>query len=158
MTKELIQEYTLKITQGSPTDIIVVMYDLANEYLGDAIKAYDNDDHAEFRGQCLNAVRVVRDLIEALDFTYPLAAPLYRVYEYISKDISGAVIKNEKDSLVKDMEFLKSLRESFSEVAKEDKSGPIMDNSQTVYAGLTYGKGTLNENVAASNMNRGYSV
>lgn len=35
--------------------------------------------------------------------------------------------------------------ESFEQVAKEDHSGPVMEHSQQLYAGLTYGKGTLNE-------------
>lgn len=37
------------------------------------------------------------------------------------------------------------MKESFEEIAKQDTSGPVMENSQQVYAGLTYGKGSLNE-------------
>ena len=35
--------------------------------------------------------------------------------------------------------------ESFEQVAKQDTSGAVMANTQQIYAGLTYGKGTLNE-------------
>jgi flagellar protein FliS len=34
---------------------------------------------------------------------------------------------------------------------------PVMDNSQSVYAGLTYGRGSLNENLVG-NANRGFLV
>ena len=37
------------------------------------------------------------------------------------------------------------LHESFEKIAQEDTSETVMKNSQQVYAGLTYGKGTLNE-------------
>lgn len=158
MTKEEIKEYSFRITQGSRTDIVVVMYDMAIKYQKDAIKAFKENDHSEFRAQCMNAVRVVSDLIESLDFSYELAMPLLRVYEYVSREISGAVIKNEIEGLNRCIRYMQSLKESFEKVAKEDSSGPVMGNSQTVYAGLTYGKGTLNENVTADNMNRGFSV
>ena len=42
-------------------------------------------------------------------------------------------------------EVIRGLMESFEQVAKEDHSGPVMEHSQQLYAGLTYGKGTLNE-------------
>ena len=37
------------------------------------------------------------------------------------------------------------LLESFEEVARQDESGPVMENTQQIYAGLTYGKDSLNE-------------
>ena len=37
------------------------------------------------------------------------------------------------------------LCKAFEEVAKHDTSKSVVQNSQQVYAGLTYGKGTLNE-------------
>ena len=40
---------------------------------------------------------------------------------------------------------MQKLGKSFAEIAKQDKSAPIMQNSQKVYAGLTYGKNSLNE-------------
>ena len=45
---------------------------------------------------------------------------------------------------------------SYKELEKKDFSEPIMGNTQTVYAGLTYGKYSLNEDVSAVSMNRGY--
>ena len=40
---------------------------------------------------------------------------------------------------------MESLHSAFAEVAKQDTSGAVMQNTQQVYAGLTYGKGRLNE-------------
>lgn len=158
MTKELIQDYTLKISQASRTELIVILYDLAVTYLDDAAKACKDDDHDKMRENCAAAVRVIRDLIGSLDFTYELAQPLYRLYEYISKEISMSVIKNDATMLDNPKRYLLSLKSSFEKISKDDNSGPVMDNTQTVYAGLTYGKGTLNESVTAANPNRGFSV
>ncbi len=53
--------------------------------------------------------------------------------------------------------MLKKLQAAFAEVGKEDDSGPMMENTQQVYAGLTYSKSSLNEDMY-SNGNRGFTV
>ena len=52
---------------------------------------------------------------------------------------------------------LKPLGEAFSEVAKQDTSPSLMEHTQQLYAGLTYGKGTLNETLLSGN-SRGYKA
>ena len=157
MTKERIQEYTLKITNASATGIIVIMYDLAIEYMEEARKCFEADDHEGAKVQCTNAGRVLGDLITSLDFTYSISFYLFRIYEFVSKEVSMAVIRNDGKTLGRCIGLMASLKESFEKLAKEDTSGPVMENAQTVYAGLTYGKGTLNESTSAAS-NRGYTV
>ena len=156
MTKDRIQEYTLKITNASATGIIVIMYDLAMEYIKEAKACFKSGDHEGARIQCTNAGRVLGDLITSLDFTYEIAFPLFRIYEFISKEVSMSVIKNDAGSLDECVRLLSSLKESFEQLSREDESGPAMSNTQTVYAGLTYGKGTLNE--STNSQGRGYTV
>ena len=158
MTIEQIQEYTRKITNASPTEIIVILYDLAIKYLEEAEVAYKASNHEGYRKECLNAQKVLGDLVGALNFDYEISLPLYRIYEYIEKEINNAVIKKDVTILANCKRFLTSLQDSFEKISKEDKNGPMMDNAQAVYAGLTYGKGTLNESVAAGTSSRGYSV
>ena len=38
---------------------------------------------------------------------------------------------------------ISKLLTAYRELAGQDESGPVMQNSQTVYAGLTYGKNSL---------------
>ena len=158
MTKERIQEYTLKITNASATGIIVILYDLAIEYIEEAQNCFRKQDHDGARTQCTNALRVLGDLISALDFSYEISFPLFRIYEYISKEVSMSVIKNDGTALESCEKLLSELKGSFEEISEQDPSGPAMSNTQTVYAGLTYGKGTLNESTADPSANRGYTV
>ena len=158
MTKERIQEYTLKITNASATGIIVILYDLAIEYIGDAKACFDANDHEGAKIQCANAGRVLGDLISSLDFTYEISFPLFRIYEYVSKEVSMSVIKNDSSNLEEQIRLLSSLKESFVKLSEQDDSGPVMENAQTVYAGLTYGKGTLNESTSYSSDKRGFTV
>ncbi|OYO98714.1 flagellar protein FliS, partial [Lachnotalea glycerini] len=47
---------------------------------------------------------------------------------------------------------------AFTEVAKKDDSPVLMGNTQQVYAGLTYGKGSLTESFSNQGSNRGFRV
>ena len=157
MTKERIQEYTLKITNASATGLIVILYELAIEYIDSAKDCFEAGDHEGAREQCTNADKVLGDLISSLDFSYEIAFPLFRIYEFISKEVSMAVIRNDGASLTECVRLLNELKGSFEDISRQDETGPVMSNSQTVYAGLTYGRGTLNESTSISD-NRGYKA
>lgn len=157
MTKEQIQEYTLKITQANRSELIVIVYDLALNYLDSAINAYDSGNNEAFSANCRYANKCIGDLLEALDFNYEPAYPLMRIYVFISKQISLAPIKKDKKPLEDSVRMLKKLRKSFEDIAAQDDSEPLMSNTQEVYAGLTYGRGNLNENIN-SVPNRGFTV
>lgn len=157
MTKEQIQEYTLRITRANRSRLIVIVYELALSYLDTAIKAFDDDDQEIFKNNASYAGKCVGDLLEALDFNYEPSYPLMRIYVFISKEISLAPIKKDKEGLVVARRLLAKLKKSFDDIAKEDDSAPLMSNTQEVYAGLTYGKGSLNESVESAS-NRGFCV
>lgn len=158
MTKEEIQDYTLKITQASKTGIIVILYELADKYLTDARDAFAAGNREEYRKNCMNAQKVIQDLIGALDFKYALAANLYRIYEYIGREISMSVIRNNPDKLLEVKKYLSDLEAAFEKVAKEDKSGPAMGNAQAVYTGLTYGRGRMMDSLTIESSNRGFKA
>ena len=50
---------------------------------------------------------------------------------------------------------LSSLRNSFEEIESQDKREPLMENAQSVYVGLTYRRGNLEETIPPD-ANRGY--
>lgn len=53
---------------------------------------------------------------------------------------------------------MSKLHDAYEKVGEQDTSGPIMENTQTVYAGLTYGKNTLTENLYDQGSNRGFRI
>lgn len=157
MTKEQIQEYTLKITRANRSRLIVIVYELALNYIDDAVSAFDRQDMEGFKNNASYAGKCVADLLEALDFNYEPSYPLMRLYVFISKQISLAPIKKDKEGLVVAKRLLSKLKKSFEDIADQDDSEPLMSNTQDVYAGLTYGKGSLNESINGPS-NRGFCV
>ena len=55
------------------------------------------------------------------------------------------MVKKDVSPLDSAMNVMNTLYIGFEGVAKEDNSPPLMENTQQLYAGLTYGKGSLNE-------------
>lgn len=158
MEKELIQDYTRRISQAKASEIIVIIYELFDKYTEDALADYNNEDYSGFNHNLEAAINCVQDLCDALDFSYELANPLMKIYAYVKKEISLMMIRRKTDNLEAVRKQMGELKKSFEELAKNDSSEAVMQNTQTVYAGLTYGKGSLNESIANNSSNRGYTV
>ena len=157
MTKEKINDYTLRISQANRSEMIVILYDMANQYIEDAILAAEGNDHEALRDNAGKAGRVVSDLIGALDYENELAALLMQCYSFIQSQISLAVIRNRRDELDIAARLLNELGSSFREIAKTDNSKPVMGNSEAIYAGLTYGKSAVYDSLTTE-VNRGFTV
>ena len=95
----------------------------------------------------------------ALDFSQPISFRLMSLYIYVNKMLVKARITKRPDSL-EDVELVvEKLRAGFDGIKEQDTTGPVMQNVQQVYAGLTYGKGTLNETYLNSqDYNRGFNA
>lgn len=143
MTKEEIQEYSLRITQGNKSALVVTTYDIILKYLEDAQKEYQNGDTDKFVFCVKKANEFLTELMRALDLQYPVALQLLQLYRYIQKMLVAAAFQKKPDSLEELEQMLTELREAFEEVAKQDKSQAFA--GAQVYAGLTYGKASLNE-------------
>lgn len=156
MTKELKQEYTLRVSQANKSQMIVILYDLIIEYTKEAESA--GDDRKLF-GEAIRKIRgCLNELMLSLNFQYELAQPLFQLYLYVNRESARAERKNSIECLEHIRMVISGLREAYEEVSRQDTSGPVMENTQSVYAGLTYGKNTLNENLSNQGVDRGFLV
>jgi len=145
MTKEEINGYSYRVTQASRTELIVIMYDVALNYLIDAMDYYDNLKIENFRDELKKSQRVINQLSSVLDMNYDISLELMRLYRYIASVLIRSSIRKEVEELRVVIRMLQKLRDTFAKVSEQDKSGPMMMNTQQVYAGLTYSNGGLNE-------------
>lgn len=158
MTKELKQEFTLRITQANKTQLITILYEMTLLYLQEAEDALDAEDKKAFKG----AIRKIRDcmneLTMSLHLEYELARNLLQLYLYISRELVQASIHYEKENLEHIKFIIRQLHKAYKQIESQDESGPVMGNTQTVYAGLTYGRNTLTESINDPAGNRGFCV
>lgn len=159
MNKEAIKTFSYRISQASKTELVVIMYDMAQEYLKDAIQALNDDDKIGFCNNIRQVKRVIDELSSGLDMQYEIANELFVLYMQADKILIRCLARMDNQGLDKVGNMLNKLRESFYKLSKDDDSGPVLKNVQQVYAGLTYSSaGGSNEIYNDPVNNRGYSV
>jgi flagellar protein FliS len=156
MQKELKQDFTRRLSQCNRGEMIVIIYDIYFAYAEDAKMAYEQGLHEAYKGAVHKAQSVLNELIQSLDFSYELSKNLYKLYMYSRNCLSRALYENKLDGIMDAEHVMRGLYTSFEEVAKLDKSEPLMHNAQQVYAGMTYGRKSLNENLSDEDSNRGF--
>ena len=155
MTLEKKQEYTLKITQANKTQMITILYEMVMDYLNDAIDEIGIGKKDEASRSILKAQNCIDELIRSLFLQYELARNLKEIYLFSKRELMVAGATYSSHRIWRVLQNFKRLHEAYVELEKEDDSRQIMDNTQKVYAGLTYGRYSLNENVGAASYNRG---
>lgn len=155
MTDAIKKEFTLKITQANATELIVILYDMIQAYMKEADEFWACENKEEYVRSLQKIRNCIGELMDSLDLQYEMARNMYSLYVFFLKEL----VKAEKDiSSVKGFQpMIESLRNAYNTVALENKTGPLMQNTQTVYAGLTYGKKDVNVNLEQLS-NRGFRV
>lgn len=158
MTKELKQEYTLKITQANKTQLITILYEMLMIYMNEAKEAHGKEDRAGFREGIRKSRGCINELLASLNFDYELAVNFLELYLYVNRELARAEVRNITEPLMNAGKVIRRLHEAYEKLQAEDTSAPVMENVQTVYAGLTYGKNNLNENLTDQGADRGFRV
>lgn len=159
MEKEKIQEFTMRVTQASRTELIVILYDILLNDIKEASLQFEQNNEEAFIKELKHAQKCINQLMGSLDYTYDISRELLSLYSYVNKTVIAAIMKKEISGLASVTSVISKLKASFEEVSRQDMSGPMMENTQQVYAGLTYGKGTLNESLLGLNEpNRGFKA
>lgn len=158
MTKELKQEYTLRITQANKTQLITILYEMILLYIDEAKDALDIDSRADYKMAVRKIQGCVNELMDSLHLEYDLAQKLLQLYLYINRELAQASIHYNMEHLEHVRMVIGELQKAYKKIEGQDHTGPVMGNSQTVYVGLTYGKSTLTESIADPAANRGFCV
>ncbi len=156
MTQEKKQEFTLKISQANKTQLITILYEMVIEYISDAMDDFSVGSRESADKNINLAQSCIDELIMSLKMEYDLAKSLRNIYIFSKKELTAAAGGCNMHRMWRVKQNFKKLWEAYKVLEKEDESQPLMGNIQTVYAGLTYGKYRLNEDVTAVSMNRGY--
>ena len=97
-------------------------------------------------------------MLNSLHMEYEIASVLRGLYYFYKRELTTAAVQMKKELVPPVMQMIGELKESYEKIAKQDTSAPLMENTQTVYAGLTYGKDSLNINLSDQGTSRGFCV
>ena len=157
MPSQEINDYGVKISQANKTELIVIMYEMAIKYIDDGLESLSNNNIEEYRLNLKRSKAVINELTSVLDMSYVISYELRSLYIFINNVLVRADIRVETDELKRVREMLIKLSKSFKKVSADDNSGPVMENTQQLYAGLTYSKTSLNVDMY-SDVNRGFKA
>ncbi len=159
MTQEQKREYQTRVMEANRGELVVIIYELFLLSLDDARTAFKKGASEEGVKKKKKAEGFLQELMGSLDKRYEIAEPLMRLYRYVYEQLIFSVLRKK---IVNDETVcfvMGKLKDAFSGVAKKDNSEPLMEHTQKIYAGLTYGKNSLNEVLLSGDeMSRGFQA
>lgn len=157
MDKELAKTFATRITQASRTELVVIMYEVLISDIKSAKVYFEKGETEKALRDIKHGQKFLNELMGSLDYQYEISLNLMSLYIYVNKLLTDAYYGGDIEALDNAEEVLKTLMDGFSKIAPQDKTGPVMTNTGQIYAGLTYGRGTLNETYVDPNQaNRGF--
>ncbi|MCR5685330.1 MAG: flagellar protein FliS [Lachnospiraceae bacterium] len=158
MTNEKKTEYTRRITQANKAKLIVILYEIAIDYVREAIEYDKKGDSVAMSTSSGNAFRCVEEMQNNLHYEYDLAKVLNRQYVDMKKKLRAATVSGDTSGLEHVLGELTKLRDSYDKIADTDTSGPVMIHTQTVLTGMTYSKDRILDDLTTDCTRRGFRV
>lgn len=158
MTNREKQDFTLRISQANSTEMVVVLYDMLLCYIRDGKTALERAEEARLQAAVRRARGCVGELMNSLNLQYEPAPALLGLYGFCIRRLAAAESGRKSLPLEEIERVIVPLRDAYGQLAAQNGAGAVMGNSQTVYAGLTYGRNSLTENMADQGANRGLYV
>lgn len=149
MNKEKINEYVVRITQSSRCQLVAISCEIAVEYMQDARSVLKETDKKMFSFYIKKAMDFVDNLSSSLDMKYPISGNLLSLYMYVKRILIHANVSYTDENIESCISVMKSIGEAYADISKKDEDGQkLIENSQQIYAGYTYGRDSrLNEYV-----------
>lgn len=159
MKKELLQEFAARVTQANRSELVVVIYEATLASIAEGKQRLAEGQVEEARTEIARARGMITELMGSLDLQYGISYYLRQLYIFAYQELCQGIALREPERFDHASDIFEKLLPSFQEVAKQDDSDAVMENVQTIYAGLTYGRGTLNETVGTGvDNNRGFQA
>lgn len=154
MTKEQIKEFTFRTSQANHSGLILVLTDIVNTYINDSIACYNQNDKDGYMSNLELSLKALNELISCFAPSNPQAREVINLLRYVYGRLVAGRAKRKPCDFSVCLSMLAKLRVAFERLHELDDEGPVMKNTHQVYAGLTYGKGTLNESVESTNSDK----
>lgn len=130
------------VMNASRGELLCITYEILLESIEKAIQQFNKPDRKK---HIQKAVQVIQTLTEGLNFEIELSKDLFRIYVYVQGLL---VTAKEEKQLEEAYHLMHKLYGGFKQVAEKEKTKkPMLKQSESIVAGMTYGKGQLNETV-----------
>lgn len=148
MTKDEIKEYSVRISQSSRTEMVVITFEIMVNYIESGQKALGEGNIEDFRFNIKKARHFLMDLSSSLDMKYKISGDLMSIYMFINKWLISSESKKTLNDVERIKDIIKNLMNSFRTVSENVNDNKSMNRSDEIHTGITYGRNSqLNEYV-----------
>lgn len=140
------------VANASQGELLCITYKLFLRHMKEAIDktGMNQKKHVD------TGIEIIKHLAENLNFEVGIAAELFQIYVYVQNLLIN--YKYNQDNLKEAYKLIETIAKGYEEIVEQETTKkPAMQNTESIYAGITYGKGTLNEMIMP-NTNRGFKA
>ncbi len=149
-------DYVARIANATPLKLTIITYELTLAYIAEAA---DSETEKEVGSAVTKARAFLADLRNSLDMSYEISGSLMPLYIYVDKLLAANLYSKNIDTLNECTKILTSLLGSWNKLDEQlGDEAPIVENSQQLYAGLTYGRNGQLEEYMPDSHNRGFKA
>lgn len=143
-----------RVATANDAQLVVIIYEGLIGRINTAIEDID-DGNREKLNTSINKIReILAELLTTLKGDSEIASNLRSIYVYINKLVTEAEIKEDKTKLTEAIKVINPIYEAWQELGQKgevavasDKDNIPNKSKPSIVAGMTYGKGQLNDYV-----------
>ena len=169
MTREEKQSFTLRITNANKSELTVILCDMFLAYANETLRELENwnlhreipDMPQSLKDAFRHTKACLREMIQSLpagiasEEVRKLIQNILGLYRFAESEIIKAQAGRNPEGLKNAILVIESLNQAYAKAGKQDKSRAMMENTEQIYAGMTYGRNAIHESSNAGT-NRGF--
>ncbi|MDE6357443.1 MAG: flagellar protein FliS [Eubacteriales bacterium] len=152
------KDYVAKISNASPLQLIIINFEIIIDYINES-KQYIGTKNKNFDFNVKKSRQFLSELRYSLNMEYEISANLMSLYNFIDSQLAHYLF-NEKIEIANHcINILNNILEGFKDIEnKEEDKSSLMENTQQIFAGLTYDKKGNLEEFIDTDTNRGFKA
>ena len=148
-----------RIANANESQLVAIMYEGFISTVKSSIGHIENKDKEELNSSTNKTREILAELLATLEGDSEIVDNLKSIYIYLNKLITEAEIKQDKAKLEEAIKVINPLYEAWQELGEKEVAGTDDDSqiastpakTPSIVAGMTYGKGQLNDYVINDN-------
>ncbi|MNI34418.1 Flagellar protein FliS [compost metagenome] len=110
---------------ASKPKLLIMLYDGAIRFVKAGMEGITEKNYEKANNNLCKAQAIINELISSLDYNYPIANDLVRVYEYMQHRLIESNVKKSTTQAKEVLEYLQDLREAWIEASKMPGLGSV---------------------------------
>ncbi|MDR5659806.1 flagellar export chaperone FliS [Serpentinicella sp. ANB-PHB4] len=139
-----------KITQANDAQLVAILFEAFIDALNDAIAQVKNKDEKQLNKSTQKARSIIAELLATVQGDTEIALNLKSLYVYLNKLVTEAEIEKDVNKFEQAIKIATPQLEAWTELGEKEVTATtetIKPKGPAIVAGMTYGKGQLNDHV-----------